>query len=299
MAMPANSPFILNFAPTGMVPGRSDSPHLPLEPAAIAEQVSEAAAIGITTVHLHARAADGTPVPDAETYGEIIGRIRATHPELVVCVSLSGRLHGEFEKRSTPLQLNGTLQPDMASLTLSSLNFSREASVNSPDMVARLAREMLIRGVVPELECFDAGMVNYARYLAERSLLRPPYYFNFILGNVASAQADALNLGLLISALPQPCLWAAGGIGRSQTNAHALALASGGGVRTGLEDNLHFDQGRTRLATNAELVRRAHSLAAILERKVMTPADFRARMQLQPGGMHGYGRVPVSASDLS
>ncbi len=292
MLQPA--PYVLNFAPTGMVPQRADSPHVPLDPVEIAEQVSAAAAVGITMVHLHARAEDGTPSQDPAIYGDIIARIRADHPELVICVSLSGRIHAEFAGRVAPLRLVGNLQPDMASLTLSSLNFSREASVNSPETVSLLAREMLICGVMPELECFDTGMLNYARYLADRGLIRPPFYFNFILGNVASAQADPLSLGLMTTGLPQPSLWAAGGIGRTQTTAHALALAAGGGVRTGLEDNLHADYARTQLATNLELVQRAHALAALLERPLMTAAEFRSQMQLRPGGVAGYGRNPIT-----
>ncbi len=282
-----------------MVPRHSDSPHVPMDPATIAHQVSEAAAVGITVVHLHARSGDGSPTHDTEVYKDIIGRIRASHPELVICVSLSGRLSREFAERSAPLRLTGDHQPDMASLTLSSLNFSREASINKPDMVARLAREMLSRGVMPELECFDTGMVNYARYLAERDVIQPPFYFNLILGNVASAQADPLSLGLMVSMLPPSSLWAVGGIGRAQTPAHALALAAGGGVRTGLEDNLHLDQARSRLATNLELVSRAHTLASTMERRVMTPAEFRSRMCLQPGGTKGYGRTPVGITETA
>lgn len=294
-----STPFVLNFAPTGMVPQANNSPHVPLAPSNIADQVSAAAEVGITIVHLHARSADGTPSHDPEIYGDIIGRIRSRHPELVICISLSGRHTPEFSLRAAPLQLTEWLKPDMASLTLGSLNFSRAASINQPDMVRQLAEEMLGRGVMPELECFDTGMVNYARYLADRKIILPPFYFNFILGNPASAQADPLSLGLLTTMLPQPSLWAAGGIGRAQTTSHALALAAGGGVRTGLEDNLHANLARTQLATNLDLVRRAHTLGSLLERPVMTSAAFRSQMQLRPGGTKGYGRPPITNDSIA
>lgn len=286
------SSFVLNFAPTGMVPKRSDSPHVPLDPAEIADQVIEAAAIGITAAHLHARSPDGTPSHDPSIYGDIIGRIRRQLPELVICVSLSGRFSGAFEDRSAPLTLSGDLKPDMASLTLSSLNFAKEASVNAPDMVARLAREMLARGVVAELECFDTGMINYAKYLADRGLIRPPFYFNLMLGGPSGAQADPLTIGTMIAMLPPSRLWAAGGIGRAQPAALALSLASGGGARTGLEDNLFLDAQRTTLATNLQLVRQAHDLGRLLGRGVMTPVEFRAQMGLAPGN-GAYGREPI------
>jgi 3-keto-5-aminohexanoate cleavage enzyme len=296
--MPHESPFVLNFSPTGMMPRRDDSPHVPLDPHEIVDQVGEAAAAGVTVVHLHARDADGTPTHAPAMFARIIEGIRASHPDLVICVSLSGRLCNDFESRAAPLQLTGALKPDMASLTLSSMNFSRDASISTPEMVARLAREMLARGVAPELEVFDTGMVNYAKLLTARGLIQPPFYFNLILGNASSAQADPLSLGAMLAMLPQPGLWAAGGIGRAQTAAHALALAAGGGVRTGLEDNLFLDRARTTRATNLQLVRRVHELAGLLERPVMTPAEFRRRMNFG-AGCGAYGRNPVEPSDAA
>ena len=133
-----------------MVPRREDSPHVPLDPHEIADQVGEAALIGVTVVHLHARDAEGSPTHDPDVFARIIEAIRASHPDLVICVSLSGRHRNDFESRAAPLQLTGEVKPDMASLTLASVNFSRDASITTPDMVGRLAREMLVRGVVPE-----------------------------------------------------------------------------------------------------------------------------------------------------
>jgi len=286
---------VLNFAPTGMVPRRRDSPHVPLEPDAIADQINEAASLGITVAHLHARDEGGEPTHAADVYARIIERVRASHPSLVICVSLSGRVRGDFESRSAPLTLTGRLKPDMASLTPASMNFTREASVSAPEMVARLAEEMLRRGVLPEVEVFDTGMMNYSRLLASRGLLRPPFYFNLMLGNAATAQADPLSLGAILAMMPEPSLWAAGGIGRTQSAAHALALGAGGGVRTGLEDNLFADWERTTLATNLQLVRRARDLGAALDRPVMTPQAFRQRMALA-AGCDTYGRAPIDPS---
>ena len=281
--------FVLNFAPTGMVPGRKDNPHVPISPGEIADQVQEAVELGITVVHLHARDENETPSHDIDLYADIIGRIRTFAPELVICVSLSGRLRPDFESRSAPLRLIGELKPDMGSLTLSSLNFSRQASMNTPEMIQQLAKAMLERGVVPELEAFDGGMVNYALYLIRKGLVEAPYYFNLILGNPFNAQADPLSLGAMLASLPQQSLWGAGGIGAAQTPSAAMGLAAGGGVRTGLEDNLFADAARTTLATNPDLLKRAHDLAAQLERRVMTPAEFRAFMKMRPGNS-SYGR---------
>ena len=286
------APVVVNFAPTGVVPTRAATPHVPIEPAEIVEQVHEACEIGITIVHLHARK-NGEPVADAAIFAEIISGIRKHCPELVICVSLSGRRISDARQRAAVLTLEGDLKPDMASLTLSSLNFARESSRNSPDDVQFLARRMLETGVVPELEAFDVGMINYAHYLIGKGLLRAPFYFNLILGNIASAQCDLLHAGLLTHELPPDSIWAFGGIGRDQLPAAVLALATGGGVRIGLEDNLFLDRSRQVLATNRQLLERVHVLARMFERPVMISTEFRQRLGLRSAA-GGYGRVPVS-----
>lgn len=282
---------IVNFTPTGMIPTKSMTPHVPVTPSEIAEDVHEACEIGITMVHLHARdEVSGEPTYKAEVYGRIIEKVRQFAPDLVICVSLSGRNFPELEKRSEPLQLTGGLKPDMGSLTLSSVNFNRTASISEPETIQGLARIMQERGILPELEAFDAGMINYAKYLEHKGLLTPPHYFNLLLGNVACAQADLLHLGVMVRDLPPGALWSVAGIGDAQRSMNAIGIASGGGVRVGLEDNIWYDSRRTKLARNAELVRRVHALAEANERPVMQPAALRGLLGLRPGS-GSYGRA--------
>jgi uncharacterized protein (DUF849 family) len=286
----------INFTPTGMLPTKKQTRHVPISVQEVIEDVHQATEIGITIVHLHARdEATEAPTYRAEIYGRIIEGIRKFADDLILCVSLSGRDFNEFAQRSEALQLDRGAKPDMGSLTLSSLNFNRQASVNAPDMIQALAREMLAKGVMPELEAFDAGMVNYARYLEKKGLLEPPYYFNLILGNIACAQADLLHAGMLIRDLPADSYWSMGGVGDAQLPMNMVAIAMGGGVRVGLEDNIWFDPQRTRLATNADYLRRIHGLIAAAEKKVMTPREMRARLRLLPSDGH-YGRPPSPSS---
>ncbi|OHB85268.1 MAG: hypothetical protein A2Z38_07970 [Planctomycetes bacterium RBG_19FT_COMBO_48_8] len=278
---------IVNFTPTGMIPTKEMTPHVPISVEEIVEDVRRAVDIGITMVHLHARdAATGKSTYKAEVFGEIIAGIRSFSKDLVVCVSLSGRNIPEFEKRAEPLQLEGDLKPDMGSLTLSSLNFNRVASVNSPEMIQKLANEMKSRGILAELEAFDAGMINYGKYLEKKGILEPPHYFNLLLGNIACAQADLLHTGIMIHDLPDNSFWSLAGIGDYQWMMNSIAIVSGGGVRVGLEDNIWFDTARTRLASNSDLLLRVHRLAEATERRVMSPAKLRELLNLQPG----YGR---------
>ena len=254
--------FILNFAPTGMIPTKKMTPYVPVAVNETIEQVLEAAELGANMVHLHARDPyTGEPTYKKEFYADIIREIRSHFPRLIVCVTTSGRTFSEFEKRSEVLDLDGELRPDFGSLTLSSLNFNQQASINSPQMIQALAQKMLERGIKPEMEVFDLGMINYARYLIHKGLIRPPYYFNLILGNIACAQSTLLNLGLMVNELPYGAIWSAAGVGDTQLTMNIMALISGGGVRVGLEDNIWFDTDRTILATNCGLIQRIVKIA--------------------------------------
>ncbi len=281
---------IINFTPTGMIPTKSMTPHVPVSVSEIVEDVHRASEIGITIVHLHARdPITQVPTFKKEIYGEIIEGIRKYAPYLVLCNSLSGRDFSELEQRGDPLFLDGELKPDMGSLTLSSLNFNKTASVNSPNMIQDLANLMKSKGIVPELEAFDIGMVNYAKYLIKKELIKPPYYFNLLFGNIACSQANLLHAGVMINDLPENSLWSLAGIGDDQLKMNSLSIAIGGGVRVGLEDNIWYDSSRTKLATNGDLIKRIHTIAHANDREIMTPQEFRLKMNLESGNGQ-YGR---------
>lgn len=276
-----NRKFILNLATTGIIPTKQMTPHVPIRPVEIINEVLSLVDLGINMVHLHARdSATGQPTYTKEVYAEIIRGIRKEEKDLILCVSTTGRNFNEFEKRSDCLNLDGELKPDFGSLTLSSINFNNQASINSPQMIQDLAKRMLERGIRPELEAFDLGMINYAKYLIHKGLLRPPYYFNLILGNIACAQADTLHLGLMIKELPEGSIWSVGGVGNCQLQMNAMSVVAGGGVRVGLEDNIWYDTERTRLATNRDLVERIVSIAKALGREPFHPKEARYLFQL-------------------
>jgi 3-oxoadipate:acetyl-CoA acetyltransferase len=282
---------IINFTPTGMIPTREMTPYVPINVSEIVEDVHKAFKLGITMVHLHARdPITQEPTYKKEIYAEIIKGIREFAPTLVICVSLSGRTFSELNQRADPLYLDGNLKPDMGSLTLSSLNFNSIASVNTPKMVKDLATAMKEKKILPELEVFDLGMVNYAKYLQKKDLIKPPYYFNLLFGNIACAQANLLHTGIMIQDLPENSLYSLAGIGNQQLKMNSLSIAIGGGVRVGLEDNIWFDTSRTKLATNLDLLERIHIIAKANTREIMTPEEFRKKMNLEPGNGN-YGLI--------
>ncbi|MGQ0737796.1 MAG: 3-keto-5-aminohexanoate cleavage protein [Bacteroidota bacterium] len=268
-----NNKTVINFCPTGMVPVKTQNPSLPVTPDEVIEQVHEAYELGITIAHLHARDAEEKPTWKLEVYRDIFEGVRKYCPDLIICGSTSGRSFSEFEKRSAVIEL----RPDMCSLTLSSLNFSKQASVNSPGMITSLAVKMNEYGVRPELECFDLGMINFGNYLAEKKVIQSPCYWNLIFGNIAGFQAEFSQVGAAVTAIQQNGgnnYIAFGGIGPVQITAVSLAIAVGYGVRIGLEDNIWHDRKKSLPASNKELLTQVHLLMQIHNRKLFTSAEL-------------------------
>ncbi|MFD2551368.1 3-keto-5-aminohexanoate cleavage protein [Bizionia sediminis] len=264
---------LINFCPTGMVPTKAMTPHVPITPSEIIEQTHEAYELGITIAHLHARLDNGTPTYKRSVYQTIFEGVRKHCPDLVICGSSSGRNFPEFEKRAELL----SLKPDMCSLTLSSLNFVKQASVNEPNMIVALAEEMTKYGVIPELECFDLGMINYGKYLIEKGVLKGPFYWNLLFNNIAGMQPDLLTIATALQNIPKNHFVSLAGLGLSQFQLNSFSVSQGLGVRVGLEDNIWMDSAKTTKATNIKLVKRVHDLIEVNETEFLTPAAFRAQ----------------------
>jgi uncharacterized protein (DUF849 family) len=265
-------PLIINLACTGIIPTKSMNPHVPLSHGEIVEDVARCLELGVQIVHLHSRDSTGMHSNDPELYGRLIESIRKIPggDETLLCVTTSGRKDSGLSARARVLELDGAMKPDMASLTLSSINFAQSASVSEPAVVRGLASKMLQKGIKPELEVFDLGMANFIGVLIKEGLVKAPYYVNLLLGNIYSAQADALSFSSLMAEMPGNSIVALAGLGRFQLKANVLGLLYTDGVRVGLEDNLWMDDGRTRPASNYDLIRRILFLAEELERPLMT-----------------------------
>lgn len=275
------SELIVNFCPTGMIPTKPMTPHVPITPAEVIEDACRALELGVAIVHLHAREVDGTPTYRGEIYEEMILGIRGHFSDAIICVSCSGRNFPEFERRSEVLDLAGAARPDLASLTLTSLDFPSGTSQNAPDMVIALGEKMVARGIKPELECFDFGMINAANMLIGKGLLGgPPYYFNLLLGSRYSAPATARHLANMLEDLPPNSLWSAAGIGLFQLPMNVLAIAMGGHCRVGLEDNIYNGFDRRELATNEGLIERVRRITESFGRPLASSSRARALLGL-------------------
>ena len=276
-------PLLVNVCLTGMVPTKVSTRHVPVHVDEIIEDAVRVYDAGARMVHLHARDEQGYPTPDARYYERILTGIRRERPGMICCVTTSGRNWSDFERRSEVLHLTGNAKPDMASLTLGSMNFLSGASVNSINMVERLAMTMRDKGIKPELEVFDYGMVNLAKYLERHGVIGGRKYFNILLGNLNTAPATLGNLAMLSEALPEDSVWAGAGLGGFQLPMNTAAIAAGGHVRVGIEDNIHYDYDRTALASNEALVERVVRIAGELQRRVATSEEAREMVGLKSG----------------
>ncbi|MBN1629526.1 MAG: GNAT family N-acetyltransferase [Thermoleophilia bacterium] len=274
-------PLIINVSLTGTVPTKRRTPHVPVSVDEIVEDAVLVHDAGAHIVHLHARDEQGSPTPSAQYYEKIIGTLHKERPGLLCCVTTSGRNWSDFESRSEVLNLAGVAKPDLASLTLGSFNFLSGPSVNSITMVEQLALAMKERGIKPELEVFDSGMLNLARYLERHDLLTGTKYFNLLLGNLNTAPATLGSLAWLVQSLPERSIWSVGGIGHFQLPMNVAAVVGGGHVRVGLEDTVYYDYERTTLAQNVDLVRRIVRVASELQRPLASLDQVRVLLGIE------------------
>lgn len=264
---------ILNVCPTGTQSTKINS-LAPIYENEIIEEVIQLNENGITLVHLHARDKDGANTLKKEVYQNIIEGIKKYAKDLVICVSLSGRYVSDLGLRTEVL----SIKPDMASLTMSSLNFPKTASVNDPDSILFLINEMKKFKVKPEIECFDSGMLRYTKYLQDKGILSNPLYINLILGNISNASAELESIAHLKNNFPINSMICFGGIGKDQFKSNLYGLLEADGVRIGLEDNFYLND--KKIATNLELILRIKELANILGYEFMSTTEFRDQILL-------------------
>jgi 3-keto-5-aminohexanoate cleavage enzyme len=263
------SKLIITAALTGAEVTRAQQPNLPITPQEIAAAALEAYEAGASIVHVHARLTDGTPTQDKQVYGEI-QRLVADSCPVIFQPSTGGAVWHSAEERLQPLELN----PEMATLSTGTCNFGRDIFANPQDFMEQAARTMLERGIKPEFEIFEAGMIDNALRLVKQGLVREPLHFNLVLGVPGAMAGTIRNLVFLVDALPVGSTWTVSGIGRFETPLAAAAIAMGGHVRVGFEDNIYYRNGELAVS-NGQLVARIARLAHELGREVADPQEAR------------------------
>jgi 3-keto-5-aminohexanoate cleavage enzyme len=267
-------PLIITVAPVGAELTPDQTPHLATTPKALGEVARTCREAGASIIHVHCRNDDGTNTHDVGRFKQAYDAIRE-QSDLIVQFSTGGAIGMAPAERAAVLQL----RPEMATLTCGTVNFGDDVFENSFPIMRGILAKMHEFGVRPELEIFDKGHLSNARRLEKEGLLTFPQHIDFVLGVPGGLDATVQNLADLVDSLPAGCTWSVAGIGRMQLPMAMAALAMGGHVRVGLEDNIYYSKGR--LATNAELVARVVRLANELGRPVATPDEARGILGLR------------------
>jgi len=268
---------IITLAPTGMIPTKDETPYVPITPEEIANDTYEAYKLGASIVHVHARDETGQPTYKKRVFEKIFKEIKRRCPDIIICSTTSGRVHPQVEHRAEVLDL----YPEMASLTMGSLNFPQHPSVNSMETIIKLASMMKERKILPELEIFEPGFINTAKYLVRKGYLKKPLHFSLLLGSLGSIPAGISDLAYLVQSLPSESTWSATGIGRFQTQINIAAILMGGHVRVGVEDSIYYNYPNEELATNKKLMERIVRIAKEVGREIATPNETREILGLR------------------
>jgi len=266
---------IITIAPTGNVPTRDMTPHVPVTPEEIAKDIVECYNAGASVAHIHARDEKQRPTHRKDSFAAILKCLDDAQCPIIRQLSTGGRHGKSLNERSENLTLN----PEMASLTTGSTNFPNMTYANSPELIEFLAGSMMRKGIKPEIEVFDTAMINNAFLLAERGLIKKPLQFNFVLGIKGALPATPKNLLHLIDSIPRDSQWTVSIIGSQHVPLSTIALAMGGNVRVGIEDNIYYSKGR--LAANLELVERIVNISRVLGRGIASPAEARDMLNLK------------------
>ncbi len=261
---------VITAALTGAEVTREQQPALPITPDEIAVAAEACHQAGASIVHVHARRPDGTPTQDKAVYAEIIEKVRA-RCDIIVQVSTGGAVGMTAAERMQPLEL----KPEMATLSMGSVNFGSDVFMNLPTDMEIFVRAMQAHGVKPEFEIFDSGMLTALQRWLKKGIVSGPVHCDFVLGVPGAMAGTAESLMFLRSQLPPDATWTAAGIGSAQLPLGVLAITLGGHVRTGFEDNVYYRKGEL-ASSNAQLVARLVRISHELGRAVATPAEARA-----------------------
>ncbi|MEA4904828.1 MAG: 3-keto-5-aminohexanoate cleavage protein [Petrimonas sp.] len=255
--------------------------HNPAVPYTVEELVREAVSAydaGAAVVHVHVREDDGTPTQSKERFRVCMDAIKAARPDLILLPSTGGAVGMTAEERLQPTELF----PEMATLDCGTCNFGDEVFENTIPMMRDFGKRMIENDIKPEYECFEMGHLETALHLAAKGQVPgAPMQFNFVLGVPGCASASVENLVWMVNRLPAGSTWTATGIGRSEFTLAAHAIAMGGHVRVGFEDNLYLSRG-VLAKSNGELVGKVVEMAKLLGREIATPAEARKILGLKP-----------------
>ena len=290
---------IITAALTGAI-----TPHgydVPETPEQIAKEAYACWKAGASVVHLHMRDDEGAGVMDPVKFYETIKRIRAYEDcDVIINCTSSGdnRVSDDSPYGNAVRMLHHANVPgiEMGTFDAGSFNWGIPGGIfsNSPNFLTTLGNLYQERRIKPEFEVFDLGMIRAVGVYWKKGIVKAPLHFQLCLGVVGGMDATPRDMQTMlteiehlqaIGSLPQEVTWSAFGIGRGHLPVMFAALANGGHIRVGMEDNVVYGKdkdGNKILATNLMLVQRAARAVEAYGNEVATPAEAREMLGLKP-----------------
>jgi 3-keto-5-aminohexanoate cleavage enzyme len=278
-------PVIISCSISGAIANRDQCPAIPYTPEEYAAEARRAVDEGASQIHIHARTPDGAPSYEIEDFRAITEAILSEVDDVIVNYS-TGAIGVPIAKR---LEYLRELRPDVAALNMSSMNYAKYSKrrkdfvfaavfENSFETIIQFLTAMRELEIKPEHECFDAGHVANLDPLLDMGLLTEPLQISLVIGVNGGIRPNARNVAFMSEQIPGgaegPNAWQVIGISRDQWRLIGAALALGGNVRAGLEDNLYLPNGEM-ARSNGELIAKARQMAEDVGRRVATVAEAR------------------------
>ena len=269
---------IITAAITGSRISREITPHIPITPEEIVQSAYECWQAGASIVHIHVRDPNtGQGTQDVEVFRQVVEPLREK-TDLILCLTTSG-IPGRnlpTEDRVAPVDL----KPELASFDAGSINLGGTVFINSPEFLDRAAEKMKETGVKPEIEIFDLGMIVTSLRMRDQGKLDEPLHFQFVLGTPWGAPATPKSFLHLYEHIPDYSTWSIIGIGKGHLPMSMMALAMGGHIRVGLEDNIYYSKGIL-AEFNAQFVKRIVRISREYGRDIASPDDARQILSLK------------------
>ncbi|MBQ1715292.1 MAG: 3-keto-5-aminohexanoate cleavage protein [Firmicutes bacterium] len=257
---------------------KENNPAVPYTVEEIVREAKSAYDAGAALIHLHVRWDDGTPTQDKGRFQECVDAIRKVCPDVIIQPSTGGAVGMTDLERLQSTEITPT--PEMATLDCGTCNFGGdEIFINTDNTIANFGDIMKQRGIKPECEVFDKGMIDLALKAAKKGHIDYPMHFDFVLG--VQMTATVRDLVFMVGSIPPGSTWTATGIGKTCWDIVAATIALGGHVRVGFEDNVYMSKG-VLAKSNGEMVERVVQMAKLMNREIATPDEARQILGLKP-----------------
>ncbi len=257
---------------------KENNPAVPYTVDEIVREAKSAYDAGASVIHLHVREDDGTPTQSAERFKVCMDAIKKACPDVIIQPSTGGAAWMTADQRLQPI----TLDPEMATLDCGTCNFGGdEVFTNTENMIKEFGTRMIERGIKPECEVFDKGMIDMAIRLNKKGFIKSPMHFDFVMGVNGGISGEPRDLLFMQESIPHDCTWTVAGVGRFEFPMAVMGIIMGGHVRVGFEDNVYLSKG-VLAKSNGELVEKVVRLAKEFGREIASPAEARAILGLAP-----------------